>query len=153
MSGSRDDEAAEFVDERNASTSKTAEAKDSPNYMADADRLLAFLVIASVADSGLSVSDAGIRLSEEYQASGKTKEARALKRFFTVVADAAAGKEGIDIAAACRESFGKTFVSAEEALILSRIGASPFPAATLRDAMAVISHKMAAAARASRFVG
>jgi hypothetical protein len=154
MSKSRSDEAVpEFVDEDNASTSKSAESKDSPTFMTNADRLLAFQVIASMAETGISLPEAGLLLANEYGSTRKLKEARALRQFFQSLAEATAGKEGVDILASCRESFGKTFVSVEEALILSRLPFSSDPVTTLRNAAAVITHKMVEASKASRFGG
>lgn len=143
-------ETSEFVDEEAASTTRNQEAKDSVNYMADADRLLAFQVIATIAESGMTLLDAAIKLADEYQSSGKAKEARALKKFFSALDRST--KE-VDLISICKEAFGKTFVSIEESLILSRLLHSPFPAATLRDAAAVIAHKIEMASRSSRIRG
>lgn len=148
------EDSPDFADEETASAVRTTqEAKDSLNYMADADRHLAFLTIASIAESGMSLPEAGFRLADEYAAVRKLKEARALKRFFKAVSAAMADNDAVDIIGECRESFGKTFVSVEEVLVLSRLHVSAFPAATLRDAAAIIAHKMEAALRAAKFRG
>jgi len=140
-------ETSEFVDEEAASTTRSQEAKDSINYMADADRLLAFQVIAALAETGIELVEAGIRLADEYRATGKNKESRALSRFFGALASA--DKE-IDLISVCKESFGKTFVSLEESLILSRLPYSPAPISTLREAAAVIAHKIDVASNSFR---
>jgi len=141
MAHPKDNQDENFLPEGGETVQRRTGGKETPVFMPDDARALAFTTLAGLLDSGLGLEEAVTLLTDAYQTDGSAKIAAILRQFFGAVAAASPDADPAVLRSAAAAAFGKTFVSVEESLLLSALPRSTNPAETLRAAAELASLK------------